>query len=70
MIQANSVLNFLRLQVNHAGLIVLGLTGLLLALVSLTPVVQAEGPANSNATQAELLQAVGPLQAILPYLPV
>ena len=70
MIQANSVLNFLRLQGNHAGLIGLGLTGLLLALVSLTPVVQAEGPANSNATQAELLQAVGPLQAIRPDLPV
>jgi thiol:disulfide interchange protein DsbC len=59
--------------VNHAGLIGLGFTGLVVSLVFVTQVVQAESAAkaaSSNATQAELLQAVEPLQAIRPDLPV
>jgi thiol:disulfide interchange protein DsbC len=73
MTQANSVLNFLKLQVNQVGLISLGVTGFFLALVLVTHVAQADSAAkatNSKASQAELLQAVEPLQAIRPDLPV
>lgn len=76
MTQANSALHFLRLQVNQARVKGLGLTGFVFALVFIvfiTQVVQAENAANATktkATQAELLQAVEPLKAIRPDLPV
>lgn len=73
MTQATTMLNFLRLPLTLAAPLHLGLAGLFFGLLLALQNGQAESTtkaADTTGTQSELEQAVKPLQAIRPDLPV